>query len=199
LLLAKNNNRSFEEQQGICTAEIAERGSQAKQAEFAVRKGLPLILKEPVRYFFLHLKTDVSSLLPDVGDLYRLLGFKIGGSGTLSVIRSRGILAGVKHYFDGKWGLFIAALPLMILLAAKFAAAFFGMVAAFKSEQRTTLLFFSLIIIYMLAVPGAVSHPRFRVPVEPLLSLLAAFGALRLIATTHEFSRKRMNLRRLTK
>ncbi|MCK5844143.1 MAG: glycosyltransferase family 39 protein, partial [Victivallales bacterium] len=146
LLLAKNNGRSFDEQQGICTAELEAQGPQAKQAEYAVRKGLPVILREPLRYFFLHLKTDVSSLLPDVGDLYRLLGFEIGRSGTLSVIRSRGILAGVKHYFDGKWGLFAAALPLMVLLIAKFAAAAFGTLAAFKSKQRVVLLFFAVVI-----------------------------------------------------
>ena len=175
-LLAKNNGRTFAEQQAICTGELIARGRQAKQAEYAIKKGLPILMKEPVRYFFMHLKTDISSLLPDVGDLYRLLGFEIGGSGTLSVIRTKGILAGVKHYFDGRWGLFFLALPLVALLAAKFAAATAGAMFAIKSPARLTLLFYVVIILYMLVVPGGVSHPRFRVPVEPLLSLLAAFG-----------------------
>ncbi|NOY74472.1 MAG: phospholipid carrier-dependent glycosyltransferase [Kiritimatiellaeota bacterium] len=176
LLLAKNNGRTFAEQQGICTAELEAQGAQAKQARYAVEKGLPIIMREPVRYFFLHLKTDVSSLLPDVGDLYRLLGFKIGGSGTLGVIRTKGVLAGVKHYFDGKWGLFLLAVPLVLPLFVKFAAAAVGVITALKSDKRTSLFFFTVLTIYMLVVPGAVSHPRFRVPVEPLISLLAAFG-----------------------
>jgi hypothetical protein len=176
LLLAKNNGITFDKQQAICTEELVAQGTQSKQAEYAMKKGVPILLKEPIRYFFLHLKTDISSLLPDVGDLYRLIGFEIGGSGTLSVIRSQGILAGVKHYFNGRWRLFILALPLVALMFVKFTAATVGATLTFKSPARITLLFYVVIILYMLIVPGGVSHPRFRVPVEPLLSLLAAYG-----------------------
>ena len=44
----------------------------------------------------------------------------------------------------------------------------------FYSVYYQTL--YHLLIAYMIVIPGAVSHPRFRVPLEPLLSLFFGVG-----------------------
>ena len=179
-LMASNNDRSFAEQQAICDANLAKCSNQQEQATYSLKHGLPEIKKSPLKYMLLHLKSDMNTLLPAVGDLYALLGFKIGGKGTLSVINSQGILAGIKHYFAGNWGLFIIALPLVAILFIKYLSAVVGCFSVFKPKFNLTLCFYALAIIYLIVIPGAVSHPRFRVPVEPLLSLFAALGVINL-------------------
>ena len=175
-LMASNNHISFTEQQAVCDANLAKLSTQQERADFSLREGLAEIKKAPFKYLYLHLRSDMNTLLPAVGDLYRLFGIEIGGKGTLGVINSQGIAAGVKHYFSGNWGLFFLALPLVFILLGKYLAAGAGVVACFKPSFNLTLCFYLAVIIYFVAVPGAVSHPRFRVPVEPLLSLFAAAG-----------------------
>jgi hypothetical protein len=176
VLMAENEGVSFAERQARCDKELSALGSQAERARYSVEKGAPVLLKSPVRAVVSHLKADISSLLPDVGDLYRMFGVEIGGGGTLSVIRGQGVFAGVKHYFDGKWLLFFLSLPFVGILFAKYALSAIGSVNIFRPRFNLALLFYAVFAAYMLAVPGAVSHPRFRVPVEPLLSIFAALG-----------------------
>jgi hypothetical protein len=176
LLMAHQKNISFDEQQKICDAHLALCDNQKEQSEYALKHGLPVIKSAPFTYLLLHLKTDINTFLPGIGDLYALLGVKIGGGGTLAVIHSKGIIAGVKHYFQGHWALFFLALPLAAILLIKYILSAFGILITIykRKPYLTTYLFFLLIILYMTTVPGAVSHPRFRVPIEPLLAILAA-------------------------
>ena len=176
-LLAHQKGISFAEQQGICDANLAAAGTEVEQAKYSLKHGIPVLTSSPLTYLFLHLKTDMNTLLPAVGDFYALAGKNIGGKGTLGVINSRGILAGVKHYFAGNWSLFILALPLISLLLIKYiSAAVGGGKKLFTKQLNYTAILYIALILYMIIIPGAVSHPRFRVPVEPLLSMFAALG-----------------------
>ncbi len=182
-LIAKDNNISFAEQQGICTANLLACGTQAKQAEYAIKHGLPIIKNQPLRYAMMHLKSDINSLLPAVGDLCKLIGIQAGEKGTLSVIHTEGIISGVKHYFAGNLWLLLLALPFSAALGIRYCAGIAGIYGIFKPEFNITLLFYLLIAAYLLIIPGAVSHPRFRVPVEPIISLFAAIGINNIIQT----------------
>ena len=52
---------------------------------------LQIIARHPSCYAFLHLKSDLNSLLPNVTELTEILGLTVGGKGTLSVLNQNGI------------------------------------------------------------------------------------------------------------
>ena len=179
-LLAKQNNTTFTIQQQKCDKELDKYPLQSAKAKFAKAQGLKVILNAPFSYAIIHLKADLNNLLPASGELFNIAGAELGGNGTLAIINSEGIISGVKHYFKGKWWLIFIAAPMIILLGLIY---LFTLIATFKittkqPEQRPVILLYIIIIAWFLLVPGPASHPRFRVPISPLLALLAASGAV---------------------
>jgi hypothetical protein len=53
---------------------------------------------------------------------------------------------------------------------------FFAIIGLRRKRLRGITLFLLLVIVYFILIPGVVGEARFRVPVEPLLVLLAANG-----------------------
>jgi hypothetical protein len=176
-LSARQNGSAFSDEQRICDANLSAAGNEVQQAAYSLEHGIPVLKSAPLTYLFLHLKTDINTLFPAVGDFYALMGKNIGGKGTLSVINSRGIAAGIKHYFAGNWTLFFLAMPVVFLLILKYllAAAGAGRKIFSKNIDFTAVIYI-ISAVYMIIIPGAVSHPRFRVPIEPILSLFAGIG-----------------------
>ena len=140
------------------------------------RRGLEIILSHPLRYAVVHLRQDLNSLLPNTTELLELAGLTEGGKGTLSVLNRYGPVAAVRHYFAGReW-----ALPVLIFTAAllllTYVGGLAGVVTLARRGEWLTLLLLLWPVVYFLAVPGAPSHPRFRVPVMPYICLLAGVG-----------------------
>ena len=179
-LLAKQNNRTFTVQQQQCDKELDKYSSQPAKANFAKNQGLKIILNAPFSYAIIHLKADLNNLLPASGELFNIAGAELGGNGTLAVINSEGIISGVKHYFKGKWWLIFIALPMIIFLGLIYLFSLLGAtkVITTQAEQRLVILLYIIIIAWFLLIPGPASHPRFRVPISPLLAILAATGTV---------------------
>lgn len=176
-VLAKQNGRTFTEQQAICDANLAKLPTEVDKAKYSIKHGLPILKSSPIRYIFLHLKSDINTLLPAVGDFYAMLGQNIGGKGTLGVINTQGIIAGVKHYFAGNWGLFMLAIPLIVVLAVKYMSALTGCITEVRpGHLNITAALYLIFLLYMITAPGLASHPRFRVPIEPILAIFAGIG-----------------------
>jgi hypothetical protein len=175
------NNRSYDTQQKIFDANLKKYPSQAKQAEFSKNHGMKILTENPVLYLNLHLRGDVKTLFPAIGELYKMLGYKIGSSGTLAIINSKGLYAGVKHYFSGNLHLFFYAIPVIIFLFLKYLAFLLAFIYIFFTKNNTgngklMHLIYLIIILYFLLIPGPAATPRFRVPVESLLNIYSAFG-----------------------
>jgi hypothetical protein len=179
-LLAKQNNRTFTVQQQQCDKELDKYASQSAKAEFAKKQGLKVILNAPFSYAIIHLKADLNNLLPASGELFNIAGAEVGGNGTLAIINSAGIISGVKHYFKGKWWLIFIAIPMIIFLGLIYLFSLIGAlkVTTTQPEQRFIILLYIIIIAWFILIPGPASHPRFRVPISPLLAILAATGTL---------------------
>ncbi len=179
LLLAHRNGIAFNEQQGRIDAEFADLNSQRDVAVYAAQRAKKIILDDPMRYVFLHLKADINTLLPASGQLVTYFGAKIGGTNTLNKLNSEGIVAAVKHYFHGQWWLLFVLSPTVFVLGTAYLSATFGVVNQLKQwkalDPFVVLLILSMI--YFLLVPGAASHPRFRVPASPFISLFAGVGS----------------------
>jgi hypothetical protein len=178
MVLAKRNGVSFSEQQNRLDAEIENITDPAERASCLKSKAVEVILQSPFTYGYLHLKSDVTNLLPAIGNVFQMTGCEIGQSGTLSVINTQGIFAGIKHYFRGRYWLLFLALPAVILLGIKYLAAIMAGVYVCLKDRKIVFFLYFILIAYFLLVPGPASLPRFRVPVSPLLSFFAGWGII---------------------
>ncbi len=123
------------------------------------------------------MKANINNFLPAGGIAASMFGIKIGGSNTLSVLHTQGMIAGINNYFHGQWWLFIFLIPTLFLLGAVYGFSVVGMLSRFTTRKITLFeLILILSLCYFLFVPGGAAHPRFRVPAAPILSLFAGLG-----------------------
>jgi 4-amino-4-deoxy-L-arabinose transferase-like glycosyltransferase len=146
-----------------------------------------IVMAHPWRYLCVHLRNDLNSLLPNVTEFLELLGVTQGGKGTLSVLNQHGLWAAVRHYFGGQVWLLGLLLPLVGLLGLTYLGALVGLIVLVQRRAGFSLAVHLLPIAYFLLIPGAPSHPRFRVPVMPYVCLLAGTG---LVAVWHWVGRR---------
>lgn len=177
LLVAERDNNPYAEVQHRVSQELSKLDGQAAKARHARRRALEEISQAPGTYLWVHAKTVPTNLLPAVGSLLQTYGVEVGQSGTLAVIRSRGIVAGVQHYFRGKWGWLFLMTPLIVLLGMIYVMDLIGMTwLIWNSRLGAFEVFLLAVVAYFLLAPGGAAHPRFRVPIMPILSLFAANG-----------------------
>ncbi len=182
LLSADLTRRSFAEQLNIIDSELAGIATQQGQAHYAARRGKEVIFNHPWRYAWLHLKADCNNFLPAEGDLLRKFGFQVGGNNTMSVLHTRGLFAAIDNYFQGQWGIIFWLIPGLALLCLAYLLAGVGIWRQLRDHARQPIFWLLLItLLYFMFIPGAPSHPRFRVPVAPLFSLFAGLGMVRVL------------------
>ena len=136
-------------------------------------EGRALILAHPLSYLGVHLRATAGVLLPDAPDVLEVAGLTRGERGTLAVLREQGLLAAVRYYFDGQYGALALAVPLVAIWLIKLLAAIGGAAARLRGAGAGVWLVL-LVILYFVLSPGPPANARFRVPIEPLLSVLAA-------------------------
>jgi 4-amino-4-deoxy-L-arabinose transferase-like glycosyltransferase len=135
-----------------------------------------IILADPIRFLYVHLKGDLNGLLPDVTSLTEILGATVGGKGTLSILNQYGILAAIRNYFGGQTWLLGLLLPLIIFLGLEYIFSLGSTVEILRHHNWLTISILVTPVLYFLILPGAASLPRFRVPVMPYVCLLAGAG-----------------------
>jgi hypothetical protein len=133
-------------------------------------------LAHPIRFLYVHLKSDLTGFLPDVTSVTEILGATVGGKDTLSILNQYGILAAIRNYFGGQTWLLGLLMPLIILLALVYIFATGGTIEIVHNRDWLSLLLLVMPVLYFLILPGPASLPRFRVPVMPYICLLAGFG-----------------------
>jgi 4-amino-4-deoxy-L-arabinose transferase-like glycosyltransferase len=161
--------------------ELARRGNvndEALRAELYGEWGCQIILTHPWHYLYVHLKNDLNSLLPSITEFLELLGVTRGGKGTISVLNRYGLWAAVRYYFGDQMWLPWLLSPLIGLLGLTYLGTLTGLVTLTRRRDWFALALLALPIAYFLLVPGAPSHPRFRVPVMPYICLLAGAGLI---------------------
>jgi len=138
--------------------------------------GRDIILSHPFRYIYVHLKSDLNSLLPDT-NILELLGMTTGGRGTLGVLKEKGLTEAVRHYFGDKTWLIGLLLPAITLLGFVYITGLIGFFQIIKDRNWLPFVVLVITSAYFLLLPGAPSIARFRVPVLPYLSILSSLGA----------------------
>ncbi len=174
-LQARQEGRPFAEVQ----AEISSRYPDAndpQQLHQGKAKALQRIKTAPLSYAAIHLRSSLRCLPPATGDYLQNCGFMAGEQGTLAIVETQGWIAGIKHYCGGKAGVFaILVLTSLMTIGLYFAAAW-GLCSCWNSESRLAGLFLAASAGYFLIIAGPAAHPRFGVPAQPFLILLAALG-----------------------
>ncbi len=167
------------EYSGRVAQALTERGWADNESNRARVEGilaLQIIRTHPFRFLYIHLKSDLNGLLPDITGPTEILGVTIGGKGTLSVLNQKGVVAAIRNYFGGQTWLLWLLLPLVMLLALVYLFSLVGAIALVRQHKWFILAMFVSPVLYFLLLPGAASLPRFRVPVMPYICLLAGAG-----------------------
>lgn len=134
-----------------------------------------LVLKHP--FVWLKQQLNFATLLPDAPTFLELAGATTPNRGTMGVLAKDGIFAAVKHYFNGKYGLIFLLLPLLAVSGVTLLGTVCHITQKLWQRSREsliTLILFALLIWYYLFLPGAISAPRYHLPVLPCACCFAS-------------------------
>ena len=148
----------------------------SRAARLQRKMGLQIISAHPFRYLQVHLTGTLNSFLPNITDLFEILGYTQGGRGTLAVLNQKGLFAAVRHYFHGQMSLLIFSVPFMIILFLTFIFSAIGVIRFCRSANLATISLLLIPVLLLYLFPGAAAVPRFRAPIMPGISVLAGIG-----------------------
>jgi|GEM_PF-457931 4-amino-4-deoxy-L-arabinose transferase-like glycosyltransferase len=181
VLLARVNGTSYEaeKQRLIRSLEIEFADTEkypdlAARQQYQIEQFQELIGQYPVQYIRLHFSSYV--LLPDAPTFLELLKISQSDRGTFDVLRSRGLIAAVEHYFDGNWGVITLLIPLVTLSLITYFGALWQLACWIIRKQIFLFFFFLAFVEYFLFLPGPITMPRYHLPALPLMSVMAALG-----------------------
>jgi len=169
-------SKSFADMQKTYDKKLENVKGAKEQAVFAKREGAKIIFSHLSKYIYLHLKAASNTLLPATGDLFRIFNYNIGNDGTLSVINTKGLIIGIKHYFKDNYLLLIMSIPFTILLILEYIFAIVGFFGCINSKNRPLIILLAVTALYFLLVSGVGGTPRFRLPAEPIIIIFAVLG-----------------------
>jgi hypothetical protein len=150
-------------------------------AAFRRRRALEIIGEHPWLYARIHLAGCLAFWLPGATEVLEVAGYTTGGKGTLAVLHTKGLSAAMEHYFGGdRSAMWLAGAMALVLLVKYFGVAA-CLVAKCRPRMSAAGWLLGLIVLVSFLLPGPAAHPRFRVPVEPILSIAAAVGWCALI------------------
>ncbi len=185
-VMAKVEGISVESARSRLEAELAEYKAaedptcgqlEAKRASL----GLGVLRRHPWTFLAMHARGSLMVWAPGEAELPALLGVETGGRGTAEVLARQGLPAAVRHYLGGRiWLLWLLA-PFVLFLLARYALAAIGVIRRARLRMRPAGWLVVLTVVLFAILPGVFGHPRFRVPITPMLNVAAGVGAVWLI------------------
>ena len=131
-------------------------------------------------YLRVHLTTSMASLLPGATEVLEVAGATQGQQGTLDMLHRKGLAGAAKQYFRNQmWALWLA-IPLVIIWVVRMFGAGLGGMRKMRLRMSASAWLMLLIVCVAILMGGPAATPRFRQPVEPLLSVAAAVGLVSL-------------------
>lgn len=147
-------------------------------AHWRQRRAMGILLSRPLTAARLHLSGCVGFWLPGATDVLEVVGVTAGGKDTLRVLRESGLWSAVKHYFGGNISAMLAALGMGLIFAVKLLLVAYWCVRCVRRRQSAVGWTLFAVVAVAALLGGVAATPRFRVPVEPLLSVAAAAAAV---------------------
>ncbi|MBU8901831.1 MAG: hypothetical protein KOO69_03745 [Victivallales bacterium] len=118
----------------------------------------------------------IQFFMPDITPLFERMHIISGNRGTLDVLRRKGLLAAFNHYFNNNIGAMIATFVYLIFYFVLFSAMVAGIIRLFIEKHYEKLIFGTLLMGYFWILPIGNLDWRFRMPIMPLLFILAVYG-----------------------
>jgi len=145
-------------------------------ARYRRRLAWKILSAHPWTYAGIHLKGCLAFWLPGATDVLEVAGYTAGSKGTLGVLHEKGLAAAVRHYFGGNTAAMAMAAAMSVLLLIRYLGVLLCVVRRFRFRLPATAWLGLGLVAVSFLLPGPAGHPRFRVPVVPLLSVAAAMG-----------------------
>ena len=198
MLLAEVKNSDFETEKAQIIRELNQEfqnltlyPDEKSREAYRIKKYRTLVMSHS--FIWLKQQLNFSTLLPDAPTFLELAGATTPNRGTMGVLARDGVFAAVKHYFNGKYMLVFLLLPLLAVSGVTAVGTVGHIVRMLSLRNRdalVTLVLFALLIWYYLFLPGAISAPRYHLPVLPCA---CSFAAAALLEATDFFRKKSGN------
>ena len=114
--------------------------------------------------------------MPDITPLFERLGMISGNRGTLDVLRRKGLLSAISHYFNNNIAAMSFTAIYLIYYAITLALMGAGAIRLWLEKKYSILIFGAMFVGYFWILPLGNLDWRFRMPVLPVLFLLALYG-----------------------
>jgi len=147
-------------------------------ARYRRRQAIETVRQSPWAYTKIHLSQSLVSLLPAATDVLEVANITSAQRGTLAVLHDRGLWAATQHYFQGDWRALSLAAPLVLLALLRGLGVAVGV--ARRPVSAAAWLMVAVAVTAILA-GGPAATPRFRMPIEPILSIGAAIGVMAIV------------------
>ena len=163
-------------------------------ARWRVEQAKPILLSHPGLFLQTHITGCAGFFLPGATDVTEVAGLTTGQRGTLDVLHKQGLLAATNHYFGNNRLAMALAIPCLAIYLIKAMGIILllcrGGLGLIRRRDGETKRFpmpgggwLCVAAVALSAIlAGVASTPRFRVPVEPILSIAAAAGWVWLFA-----------------
>ncbi len=143
--------------------------------------GLGVLRRHPWVFLSMHARGSLMVFAPAEVELPALLGVETGGRGTAEVLARKGLAAAVRHYLGGQMWVLWAIAPFILVLLVRYALAAVGAVRHVRLRMGPAGWLMVLTVFLFALLPGVFGHPRFRVPITPMLNVAAGAGMVWLI------------------
>jgi hypothetical protein len=151
--------------------------SEPEEAAYFRNWSLQVIKQNPLLFLRFYGKGFITMFIPDLPGFYELIGLTEHNKGGLGAIIRDGLRPALIRYFGESWYLYVIfALPLIFFDLAIYGLAFWGTLNLWRSRDFFRLFLVLSIIVYWLAISAVGGAPRYRLPLDPFLIILSAWG-----------------------
>ncbi len=151
--------------------------SRGERFEYMRKKGLGIVLKNPITYAAIHLK-GIARIMMDPGaiEYVRLFGLYPRSGGLLGEVVDKGLLAVVKTLFLERPLIFWLNFLFGLILLLYYTLCAVALLPKNFVNSMPVIMVLIVIAYFVLISGGPQASGRFRHPVMPLICLLAGYG-----------------------
>jgi hypothetical protein len=182
LAKARDDGLSLDAAEDLLTAELRteanfSEASIGEKANAMQNLGIKTILTHFGSYLFLHTRGMLAMLIdPGRINLARMLYGEQTGSGLLEAFSTKGFLGAMAFLFQQQPAVVILFGLAFVWQLFFLIVSMWGGVTFFKSAEKIHFWLLLTLALYFIFITGPIGAARFRVPITPLLSILAGVG-----------------------
>ena len=163
-----------------------------EQSKSAGKLGRKILLENFWEFCLWAPRDTMNFLMPDITPLFERLKVISGNRGTLDILRRKGLRAAFNHYFKNNTGAITVTLIYFVFYCLLVAAITFGILRLLMEKHYSKIIFGTMLTLYFWILPIGNLDWRFRMPVMPLLFILAVYGINGLLKIIHDMKENKV-------